>query len=86
MFLSNKHSKRRFRLIAFFSSLHAAFWYFVPKIVLTYFEKKLFYNQKKFAKTLRSIYSNNERFRTFLETKYFFNLFLDVSHIPYSYA
>ena len=67
-------------------------WYFVTKIVLTYCEKKLSkWSRKTFKirggrprickllEITRTIYSNSERSEQFLVTKYFFNLFLEVS-------
>ena len=75
-----------------FLSVLSLKWYFVPNIVLTYFEKNCYSDQEKllklkaedreFAKKIeitRAIYSNSERSQQFL--KCFLNLFLEVSHI-----
>ena len=67
-------------------------WYFVTKIVLTYFEKNCSSDREKllkfevegreFAKILRSLEQfNSERSEQFLVTECFFNLFLMVTHI-----
>ena len=67
-------------------------WYFVTKIVLTYYEKKFIsWSRKVFEvqdwrqrifknfEITRTIYSNSERSEQFLVTECFFNLFLEVS-------
>ena len=60
-------------------------WYFVLKIVRTYWEKNCFVNKQKrpFLKIspFRTIYSISESSELFFETEYFFNLFLDFSQI-----
>ena len=66
----------------------------ITKIVLTYYEKKMFqWSIKTFEiqswrprickifEITRTIYSNSERSEQFLLTEYFFNLFLEVSQI-----
>ena len=69
-------------------------WYFVTKIVLIYHEKKLFqWSRKTFEiwgwrprifkkiEITRTIGSNSERSQQFLVTKWFFDLFLEVSQV-----
>ena len=69
---------------------------FVAKIVLTYCEKKMFQRSRKtfeirgwrpricnIFEITRTIYSNIGRSEQFLVTEYFFNFFLEVSHIKW---
>ena len=49
-------------------------WYFVTKVVLTYFKKKMF-------EITRTIYSKSERSEKFLVTECFLNLFLEIRTI-----
>ena len=72
----------------YLSSIHKK-WYFVTKIVLTYFEKKLFWWSRKtfeirisnIFEITRTIYSNSERSEQFLVKECFFYFFLEVSQI-----
>ena len=94
----------RLDLLALFFSIHSYIiswmccgqihWYFVTEIVLTYCEKKMFYQLRKtfeirgwrrrickIFEITRTIYSNIERPEQFLVTECFFYLLLEVSHI-----
>ena len=64
-------------------------WYFVTKIVLTFYEKKIVlvieknvWNSRLKAENLQTFWDpKNNLFKQLLVTKCFFNMFLEVSHI-----